>query len=67
MADNLRFGIFSMGNELGESYDKWLLCLECDECGAALSSGCKRFKSKGRPNYDLCEGCVASRDRAGFF
>jgi mRNA (2'-O-methyladenosine-N6-)-methyltransferase len=27
---NLRFGIFSVGNELGESYDKWLLKLECD-------------------------------------
>ena len=24
---NLRFGIFSIGNELGESYDKWLLKL----------------------------------------
>jgi N6-adenosine-specific RNA methylase IME4 len=64
---NLRFGIFSMGNELGESYDKWLLRLECDKCGESLSSGRKRFKSKGKPNYDLCQKCVASHESSEFF
>jgi mRNA (2'-O-methyladenosine-N6-)-methyltransferase len=36
---NLRFGLFSMGNELGESYDKWLLKLECDKCKNPLKYG----------------------------
>lgn len=26
----MKFGMFSIGNELGESYDKWLLNLHCD-------------------------------------
>lgn len=64
---NLRFGIFSVGNELGESYDKWLLRLECDQCGEALRSGCRRFKAKSRPNYDLCARCMAGKDRSAFF
>jgi mRNA (2'-O-methyladenosine-N6-)-methyltransferase len=51
---NLRFGLFSIGNELGESYDKWLLKLSCDECKEILSIGKKRYKSKKRANYDLC-------------
>lgn len=61
---NLRFGIFSVGNELGESYDKWLLRLSCDECGNTLCSGNKRFKAKWKPNYDLCERCISLQDRS---
>ena len=64
---NLRFGVFSMGNELGESYDKWLLRLECDQCGDTLRSGHPRFKAKATPNYDLCARCIAGKDRAAFF
>ena len=58
---NLRFGIFSVGNQLGESYDKWLLKLECDECGEILKIGEKRYKSKHKPNYDLCPTCVQTK------
>ncbi len=51
---NMKFGIFSIGNELGESYDKWLLTLNCDKCNQLIKSGTKRYKSKNKANYDLC-------------
>ena len=51
---NLRFGIFSVGNELGEAYDKWMLHLNCDKCEHAIRPGNKRFKSKIKANYDIC-------------
>ena len=28
---NRRMGIFSIGNELGESYDKWMQLIVCDK------------------------------------
>lgn len=28
---NRRFGIFSIGNELGESYEKWMQTSICDK------------------------------------
>ena len=33
---NLRFGVFSIGNELGESYEKWKLHLNCDNCSKLI-------------------------------
>ena len=43
---NLRFGLFSVGNELGEAYDKWMLHLHCDSCETEIKSKTKRYKSK---------------------
>ena len=56
--------MFSIGNELGESYDKWLLSLYCDDCGDTLSASHKRYKSKTKPNYDLCHRCITAQERS---
>ena len=55
---NIRFGIFSVGNELGEAYDKWMLHLKCDKCDSSIAPGTKRFKSKVKDNFDICEVCI---------
>ena len=64
---NLRFGLFSVGNELGEAYDKWKLHLRCDECHTEIKSKSKRYKSKIMANFDICENCIGKHDKADFF
>lgn len=61
--NNLRFGWFSLGNQLGESYDKWLLMLHCDKCHCALKPNTVRYKAKRRANYDLCERCMTEENK----
>ena len=54
---NLRKGWFSLGNQLGENYNKWKNLISCDECEQEISIGLKRYKSKLLANYDICEKC----------
>jgi mRNA (2'-O-methyladenosine-N6-)-methyltransferase len=67
--NNLRTGWFSLGNQLGEQYDTWLNNIECNECKEALVAGRKRFKSKTKVNYDVCEKCLKEKghNRADFY
>lgn len=32
-----------------------------------LTIGLKRYKSKMKPNYDLCPKCIVSKDKSDFF
>ena len=64
---NLRSGWFSLGNQLGEVYDKWFNLLNCNECGCLIKLGLKRFKSKVQPNYDICEGCFSQIEQKDSF
>lgn len=55
--------MFSIGNELGESYDKWMLHLNCDDCGNNIKPKSKRFKSKVKANYDICHLCIEKHNK----
>lgn len=54
---NLKEGWFSIGNQLGENYNKWKNLIDCDECNKEIKVGIKRFKSRIIANYDICESC----------
>lgn len=58
--NNLKPGWLSLGNQLGETYDKWFNVLECNNCHKNIMKGVKRFKSKKIQNYDLCKDCMIS-------
>lgn len=55
--NNLRKGWLSLGNQLGENYQKWKNIVTCDNCNADISLGIKRYKSKKIANYDICQKC----------
>jgi hypothetical protein len=55
---NLRNGWFSLGNELGEAYEKVDQQITYDECGKSILIGETRFKARGRPNCYRCEECL---------
>lgn len=65
--NNLRTGWFSLGNQLGEAYDKWFLTVSCNACGIQLKSGLTRYKAKYLINYDLCGECIQKHDVEDFF
>lgn len=54
---NLRDGWLSLGNQLGENYQHWKNIVTCDNCKKDIEIGVKRYKSKKKGNYDLCEKC----------
>ena len=54
---NLRPGWLSLGTQLGEQFLQENLLVSCDECSRQIESKGKRFKSRVRPNYDLCQEC----------
>jgi len=56
--NNLREGWFSIGNQLGVEYAEWTNVVDCDSCGQNIAIGLRRFKSRLRPNYDICEACL---------
>lgn len=66
---NLRNGWFSLGNQLGENYEKWFNVVDCNRCEKAISIGIKRYKARYQQNYDLCEGCFIelNLDKKDFF
>ena len=55
--NNIRPGWLSLGNQIGEVYDKWLNKVDCNKCEKPIRIGIKRYKSKKTANYDLCEKC----------
>ena len=55
--NNLRKGWLSLGNQLGENYVNWKNTIMCDECDKEILTGNRRYKSRVRANYDICNGC----------
>ena len=55
--NNLRPGWLSLGNQLGEQYNKPPRKTYCYECKEFITLGIRRFKSKQMANIDYCEKC----------
>lgn len=55
--NNLRPGWFSLGNQLGEQFDKWVNQINCDLCEQPIKTGTKRYKAKRTANIDVCQNC----------
>lgn len=64
--NNLREGWFSLGNQLGETFNEWRNVLTCDNCKMNIDIGTKRYKSKLKANYDLCQKCYKNIFQLGF-
>ena len=62
--NNLRQGWFSLGNQLGEEFHQWSNHVNCDQCSRPISIGTKRYKSKTRPNFDICQKCFRRGNKA---
>lgn len=58
---NIRPGWFSLGNQLGDLYDKWFNQVDCNECNEPIKLGMKRFKAKRKANYDVCSKCISEK------
>lgn len=54
---NLREGWFSLGNQLGINYEHWYNKISCNNCKKEIKIGIKRYKSKLKGDYDICETC----------
>jgi mRNA (2'-O-methyladenosine-N6-)-methyltransferase len=52
--NNLKKGWLSLGNQLGENYERWNNNINCDICDRNISTGHRRYKSKIKANYDIC-------------
>ncbi|CAD8188317.1 unnamed protein product [Paramecium pentaurelia] len=63
--NNLRHGWFSIGNQLGETYQKWLVQISCNICSIALQPGICRYKSKKIANFDICQECYNKKISEG--
>lgn len=59
---NLRPGWFSLGNQLGENYEKWYNVVNCNKCEKPLQVRVKRYKARFQQNYDLCEDCFKANE-----
>ncbi|KAM3132446.1 hypothetical protein pb186bvf_015405 [Paramecium bursaria] len=62
---NLRHGWFSIGNQLGETYQKWHIQINCNSCPTSLQPGIARFKSKRIANFDICQKCYEEKIQLG--
>nr|CAI39085.1 Putative N6-adenosine-methyltransferase with ZZ-type zinc-binding domains [Paramecium tetraurelia] len=62
---NLRPGWFSIGNQLGETFQKWLVQISCNICGISLQPGICRYKSKKIANFDICQNCYNKKISEG--
>ena len=58
--NNLRPGWLSLGNQLGENYLNSRQIATCDKCKTQIELGTKRYKSKTKANFDICEPCFSS-------
>lgn len=54
---NLREGWLSLGNQLGIKYEQNDNVILCNNCQKEIKIGMKRYKSKLKDKYDLCETC----------
>ena len=50
--NNLRAGWFSLGNQLGEQFDKWINNIICDKCAMTIPGGVKRYKHRKKADTD---------------
>ena len=57
---NLRPGWFSLGNQLGETFEKWYNIVQCNHCNQPIYIGIKRYKSRHEADLDLCENCFVT-------
>ena len=57
---NLRPGWLSLGNQIGEAFEKWRNMMTCDRCKTEISEGVPRYKSRRFRNFDICEDCIES-------
>lgn len=55
--NNLREGWLSLGNQLGENFHQWKNIISCDQCNSSIEVGIKRYKSKLKANFDICQNC----------
>jgi len=55
---NIRPGWLSLGNQLGELYEKWTEKIDCNHCNRQIKLNTPRYKSKKTVNYDLCKPCL---------
>lgn len=58
--NNLRKGWLSLGNQIGEVFEKWKNHMSCDKCRKEIPEGKVRFKSRKMRNFDICEDCIDS-------
>lgn len=58
--NNLRKGWLSLGNQIGEVFEKWKNHMMCDKCRKEIPEGKVRFKSRKARNFDVCEDCIES-------
>ena len=67
--NNLRPGWFTVGNQLGETYEKWTQQITCNLCNKAVIPANKRFKSKQKSNFDICGDCflLNNYEKSDFF
>jgi len=56
--NNLRPGWFSVGNQIGEVFEKWKANMSCDKCNKTIRNEEIRYKSRKVPNFDICEACI---------
>lgn len=58
--NNLRTGWLSLGNQIGEVFEKWKNHMICDKCKNEIPEGQIRFKSRKYRNFDICDKCIDS-------
>lgn len=56
--NNLRKGWFSLGNQIGEVFEKWKNHMMCDKCKNEIPEGKVRYKSRKMRNFDICDKCI---------
>jgi N6-adenosine-specific RNA methylase IME4 len=56
--NNLRQGWLSVGNQIGEVFEKWRNKTTCDRCKEEILQGNIRYKSKKEINFDVCDKCI---------
>lgn len=44
-----------------------MLHLNCDNCENQIKLNTKRYKSKIKPNYDICEKCIQEHNAEEFY
>ena len=56
--NNLRKGWLSLGNQIGEVFEKWKNHMVCDKCKNEIPEGKIRYKSRKTRNFDICDNCI---------
>jgi hypothetical protein len=62
---NIREGWFSVGNQIGEVFEKWKARMHCDACQSQVRHEEIRYKSRKVSNYDICAKCLPKIAKTG--